>query len=563
MKNRIAKLVAVMLTMAMIAGCGGSGNQNASEERGGGNNTDAVESAAEESQAPAADAAQPADNGGEKIVTLANTGAWEALHPYSSNRDTHVAFLYPIYESFVTVTGEGEILPRLFESWEQSEDGAVLTCKMRQDAVWSDGEPITAHDVEFTLRTGAEPDLPIEGGRQIVGAFVGTDDLGVLVEGEEFGVKAVDDYTVEFTYKEDKKSTILSELYNMRYTFTLPEHCLKDIPLESLLTDPFWENPVTSGAFTLDNIISGERMEYVARDDYYLGRPQMDRLIIRVIPANNILSSMLAGEVDGTVYGSLLSYSDYDLAKQNDQLEATEAPGFGNAHILLNNEHLDQNARLAIDCAINKESIINDVLYGYARPAINAIVPENPYRNENVEGNPYDPELAKDYLSKSGLDAGKPLTFIMASTNTLGQSIAVLVQQQLAEIGLTVNIETYDSATISSKLFAGEFDMGLMSSASNPFEPSESRFYFQLVPNGWCRITDESWVNLYDEGLKGMTLEERKPYYDELQERLVAEVPMIFLYHADMLFVNSKKISGMPYGDFSLKGWRYEEWNVQ
>ena len=60
-----------------------------------------------------------------------------------------------------------------------------------------------------------------------------------------------------------------------------------------------------------------------------------------------------------------------------------------------------------------------------------------------------------------------------------------------------------------------------------------------------------------------MTLEERKPYYDELQERLVAEVPMIFLYHADMLFVNSKKISGMPYGDFSLKGWRYEEWNVQ
>lgn len=556
MKRKAVKLMACMVVATMLAGCGG-GNGGSAEtgEKGSAGTTAAVGNTTS--------AANTNTSGEEKIVTLANTGAWEALHPFSSNRDTHVAFLYPIYESYVTITAEGEILPRLFESWEQSADGAVLTCKMRQDAVWSDGEPITAHDVEFSLRTAAEPALPIDGGRQVVGSFVGTDDIGVLVEGEEFGVKALDDYTVEFTYKEDKKSTILNELYSLRYTFTLPEHCLKDIPLESLLTDPFWENPVTSGAFTVDSIISGERMEYVARDDYYLGRPQMDRLIIRVVPASNILSTMMAGEVDGTVFGSLLSYSDYDLAKQDENLVTSESKGFGNAHILLNNEKLDQNARLAIDCAINKESIINDVLYGYARPAINAIVPENPYRNENVIGNPYDPEMAKGYLEKSNLDTSQPVTFIMSSSNTLGQSIAVLVQQQLQAIGLTVNIETYDAATINSKLFAGEFDMGLMSSASTPFEPSESRFYFQLVPNGWNRITDDSWINLYDEGMKGMSLEERKPYYDELQERLVAEVPMVFLYHPDMLFVNSRKISGMPYSDFSLKGWRYETWTVE
>lgn len=219
--------------------------------------------------------------------------------------------------------------------------------------------------------------------------------------------------------------------------------------------------------------------------------------------------------------------------------------------------------RLAIDHAINKESIINDVLYGYARPAISAIVPENPYRNENVEGNPYDPEKAKEYLAQSSYDTSKPLTFIMSSANTLGQTIAVLVQQQLAAIGLQMNIETYDAATINSKLFDGEFDLGLMGSASTPFEPSESRFYFQLAPNGWNRITDEKWLDVYAEGLKGLTTEERKPAYDKLQEMLVEEVPMVFLYHADMLFVNSKKISGMPYDDFSLKGWAYETWTVE
>ena len=301
----------------------------------------------------------------------------------------------------------------------------------------------------------------------------------------------------------------------------------------------------------------------MARDDYYLGRPQMDRLIIRVIPANNILSSMLAGEVDTTIYGSKLSYSDYELAQQEESLVTSEYPGFGNVHLLLNNEHLDQNARLAIDCAVDKESIINDVLYGYGRTAISAIVPENPYRNENVTGNPYDPELAKEYLSKSNLDTSKPLTFIMASTNLLGQTISVLVQQQLAEIGLQINIETFDAATISSMLYSGQYDVALMQSASTPFEPSESNFYFKPVPDNWNRIADASWNELYMKGMEGLTIEDRKPVYDELQERLVAEVPMAFLYHPDMLFVNSKKVNGMPYEDFSLKGWKYETWNVE
>lgn len=555
MRKALAKTVAALVAATMLAGCG---NQNSSSSASSAGTTAAgvTQTTVQE------EASAQTDGGEEKIVTLANTAAWESMNPFSTNRDTHVAFFYPIYESWVTISSQGEVLPRLFESWEQSEDGSVLTCKLRQDAYWSDGVQITAHDIEWTYKTWADPNLGLTAARATQ-QFVGTDNLGNLIEGEEFGIKALDDFTVQLTYKPDFTSTILTEFYNIRYTFTLPKHCLEDIPVESLMTDPFWENPVTSGAFTLNSIISGERMEYVARDDYYLGRPQMDRLIIRVIPANNILSAMLAGEVDGTVYGSLLSYSDYELAKADANLDTYEAEGFGNTHILLNNEKLDTNARLAIDHAINKESIINDVLYGYARPAISAIVPENPYRNENVTGNPYDPEKAKEYLAQSNLDTSRPLTFIMSSANTLGQSIAVLVQQQLQEIGLTVSIETYDAATISSKLYDGEFDMGLMSSASCPFEPSESKFYFQTVPNGWNRITDESWLDIYARGMDGLTVEERKPAYDELQERLIAEVPMIFLYHPDVLFVDSKKISGMKYENFSLKGWRYEEWIVE
>ncbi|MBQ9300291.1 MAG: hypothetical protein IJ214_07235, partial [Clostridia bacterium] len=224
----------------------------------------------------------------EKVVVLGNTAAWEALHPLSSNRDQHVAFLYPIYESWVTLTNKGEVLPRLFDSWEQdAENPRVLVCHLNEKATWSDGEPITAADIEFTMRVVTDPELPLTT-RTVGGNFVGTDATGVRIEGEEFGVKALDEHNVRLQFKDNQPATPLALLYGLRYTYTLPEHILKDVPIASLPTDPFWENPVTSGAFTVGGIISGERIEYIARDDYYLGRPQMDRLVIRVIPADGL-----------------------------------------------------------------------------------------------------------------------------------------------------------------------------------------------------------------------------------------------------------------------------------
>ena len=497
----------------------------------------------------------------EKVVTVANSGAWESLNPLSSNRDAHVAWMYPIYESWFTVTNTGEILPRLMESWEQDEENPrILICHINPAATWSDGELITAEDIIFTLDLASDPDLPLTQ-RYVTPSLVGTDTAGVLEDGAEKGWKQIDDYTFSLTFKDTVPSTVLAEVYQMRYTYTLPKHCLADIPVESVLTDSYWENPVTSGAFTVAGIISGERIEYVARDDYYLGRPQMDRLVMRVITADNMLSAYMAGEIDTTVYGSQLSYGDYDLAKSISGLVTTEAEGFANAHILINNQTMDQKVRLAMDCAINKQSIIDDCLYGYARPAISAIVPENPYRNENVTGNPYDVELAKSYMAESSYDTSRPVTLLVASSSTLNQQIAVLVQQYLAEIGLNVEIETYDGTTISAKLFAGEYDLAIMGSASNPFEPSESRFYFQKLNSGWLNMPDDSWEQIYDAAVEG-NFEQRKAGYDILQEKLVEEVPMIFLYHADVLFVSSERISGMDYASFSLKSWRYEEWNV-
>ena len=551
MKRKLYRLVSIFLLLSLITACGKSENTPDNTSKSSPNSTATSTQAADKTAEPAKDE--------DKVVTIATTTAWESLCPLSRDVDTQVIFMSPVFDQWATLNTDGTITPQLFESWVLSEDGTTLTAKINPKATFHDGVKVKASDVVFTYRLLADPEFD-RTMKDYAKFIVGTDDTGMCSNFDEFGMKALDEETVEIKVKTPTTET--NFFFQFRVTLVLPEHLLKDISPSSIMTDPFWEKPVGSGPFKLDSIVSGERIEYVANDDYYLGRPDIDRLVIRVMPADNMLSAFMAGEVDITAYGSQMSIKDYELAKNDDNFVTYEAPGFRNDHILINNEKIDAKVRRALDYAIDKQSIIDDLLSGYGRVAISAIVPENPYRLEGIEGNAYNPEKAKELLKEANWDSSKTLRLFVGATSDFAQNAAVIVQQNLADVGVNVNIETYDSATLSSYYFNGEYELAIMSSASNPFEPSESSFYFQLVPNGWNRITDQSWMDIYNKGLEGTTVEERKPAYDELQKRLVEEVPMIFLDHPDVLFVHSKRLSNIPYENVALRSWRLWEWKV-
>lgn len=555
MKKKFMKLTALCIAVMMgLTACGQAAETSPAAE-----SVSATEGAAAESvenQAEQSAAVQTAD--GEKVITLAATASWMALCPLTwVTKDAQIAFSYPVFDTLVNVNADGEITPRLLQSWEQSEDGLTIIGKLNPDAKWHDGEKVTANDIVFTYTMLSNPEVEAERTCKLI---TGTDDSGTITEADAFGVKAIDDETVEFTLKQP--TTLLNFFYTFRFALVIPEHCLKDIPAANLTSDTFWENPVGSGPFKFDSYISGERMEYTAFDEYYLGRPNFDRLIIRVIPANNILSAMMSGEVDSTVYGSLMSYNDYELAKQEDSLNTVEIPGFQNDHLFMDNEKYDATFRVAVDHAIDKQAIIDNLLHGYGQVAISAIYPDNPYRLEGIEGNAYDPELAKEMLEQTTWDKDRELVCLVQADQELRCNVAVMLQQMLAEVGINITIETGDMATISSRLLAGDYDFAIMGSASAPFEPSESSGYFNVIPNGWVHTSDSSWSELYAQGLLGASFEERCETYYELQRRLVAEVPMAFLYHKDQLFASSKRLTDVPYEDFSIKAWKYWEWKV-
>ena len=498
----------------------------------------------------------------ETIVTVAATDPWTSLCPYGTHGNAQSQFMIPMYDSLTAVTSTGEVQPRIADNWTMSEDGETITVHIREDALWTDGTPITAEDVVWSYTILTDPEYKIAAGRNLQ-YLVGTDDSGNYDGSAPLGCVALDEHTVEFKIKSELTTSIENLMYRGIGNQTIvPKHMTENIPAATFLTDPYWATPVTSGAYKLDSLISGERMEYIANEDYYLGRGDIDRLIIRVIPANNILSALMTGEVDTTTYGSVLPMSDWELASSDPNLVSIERNGFNNEHVLINNARWGVEFRRALDFATNKQSLVDDLVGGHARVAISAIVPENPYRLQGLEGNEYNPEKAKEILDSIGWDSSQTLTLITNASRELSQNIAVVLQQQWAQVGINVEIETYDMATLSSMLYDGDYDLAVMQSASNSFEPSESRFYFVQAPNGWLNIQDSSWMDLYDTAVHGTSIEERKPYYDELQRRLVEEVPMIFLFHNNTTFISSKRIGNVPYDDFAVFNWRYWEWTV-
>lgn len=561
MKRRFSRILAIAMATMLLAGCGGGKEETGTAEKA---QEPAVSESTEASSETPAKKEASAENGGEeKVVTMATVQAWNGMSPLSHTNTSQFVFMSPIYNSLFSINAKGEVENLVGIGAEQNEDGTVVTVKLNPDAKWHDGEKVTANDVVFTYRILSNPDIGLSSGRYTY-LFTGTDDAGYWSDPEELGVKALDEETVEFTLKPEMVTSLENLCFRgVGNNMIFPEHCLKDVPAETFVTDPFWDDPVGCGAFKLDKVISGERMEYVANKDYFLGAPDFDRLIIRVIPSANMLSALISGEIDTTALGSELPYTDFQMASQDPNLYTSDADGFANEHILINNEKLEQNVRKAIDCAIDKEMIVNDAISGAGRVAISAIVPENPYRLEGIEGNAYDPERAKELLAEAGWDSGRTLNMMVKSDNIMNQNAAALIQQQLAAVGINVEIETLDFATMTSRMAAGEYDLAIAQSASNPFEPSESRFYFQLVPVGWLRLTDTSWLDLYDAGNNGRTIEERKPYYDELQRRLVDEVPMIFLYHRNAQYYCNKRITNVVFDDFPFCNYKFWTWKVE
>ena len=153
-------------------------------------------------------ASQPA----ETIVTVAATDPWTSLCPYGTHGNAQSQFMIPMYDSLTAVTSTGEVQPRIADNWTMSEDGETITVHIREDALWTDGTPITAEDVVWSYTILTDPEYKIATGRNLQ-YLVGTDDSGNYDGSAPLGCVALDEHTVEFKIKSELTTSIENLMY--------------------------------------------------------------------------------------------------------------------------------------------------------------------------------------------------------------------------------------------------------------------------------------------------------------------------------------------------------------
>ena len=546
MKKSICVLLASVMVLALaLTGCGGSKSPSP-----------AAPSAGSTSQNQAAESSGPKD----EVVTMAIISTWNTLNIYNTSGNYGHCVADQLFERMVSCTHDGKYLPRLADSWEMSEDHTSMTFHMNKNAKWHDGEPLTADDVVFTLKAVTSEKMDNYYRSKFV-CLAGTDDNGICASPDDLQVEAIDDYTVKVGLKTPKdEQTVLSTLCSFFYV--LPQHILDTGDYSDINDSDFWTSPVGAGPFKYVKDIAGEQLEMTANEDYYLGCPDFKTFVIKVVPATSLTAGLLNGEIDVVGAGSI-PLSDWGTIESSDNLVAESIPSYAYQYMEFNlsdgnDAFQDAAVRIAFDKAIDKQLIVDQLMAGEGQVAVGPMPKYHPYYNDALEGNRYDPNAAKSALEAANFDFNRTYRLIVPQGNQVREQSALIIQQNLKDIGIKVEIETYDFATLLEMMRNGDFDLGLLGGGSN-IDPNESAVIFKPgSAQNYSLLTDGKWYDLAAKGDSLVNFNERKEAFDAYQAALVEDQPYIWLYHQNNLQAHSTRIAEIPMEDFIW--YNYEVW---
>ena len=471
------------------------------------------------------------------------SNSWDSLMPYYSvSGSNYSRIIYDkLYDRLAYIQPDGTCSPRAATSWESADDGYAILFHLDEGAAFHDGTPVTAQHWVDTIALVTNPACNVLG-RDTFAGLTGTDEIGAAIEGENLGAEAVDEHTLKLTFD----NPVVPEEFLVEYNrdiYVLPTHLLTDIAPEDLVTSDFWQNPVGSGPCQFVSEVSGSTLVLSANKDYQLGAPGFDTLTITVMDKANLLTALIAGDLDYYTFGGSISEENRPVAEQAGFTveEGTVPSTF--YELMINNETVDSaELRHAIEKALDKELLCQQNTGSLGTVTNTSILPGTEYARPAGEST-YDPEGAKELLAQAGYDGE---TFTLACTSQRA-SLAALIQQNLADVGIQVEIETVDSATMFAGMSDGTYDLAVASHTptSLPLWFTGSRF---TADNNLFRVPDLSQYTTLLTALEEETNETaRIDLVDEWEALLNQEMPFIPLWFSYALHVQSKTVTGIDY----------------
>nr|WP_244574656.1 ABC transporter substrate-binding protein [Cohaesibacter sp. ES.047] len=442
-----------------------------------------------------------------------------------------------VYDVLVRVDKTGsKLVPGLAESWDISDDGLTYTFHLR-DAKFSDGSPITAEDAKFSLERIRDDELSLW-----------SDGYKIIAD-----MKTPDDKTLVITLSE-QSAPFLS-------TLAMPAtSVISKAGLEEMGQEAYSQNPIASGAFTVKEWLRGDRVILAKNPEFWQADTvSLDGVEWISMPDDNTrMLSVQSGELDAAIY---VPFSRVEELKANKDLTLHIEPSTREDHLLMNHEHDYLNnvhVRAAIDYAIDKQSIVDAVTFGQATVA-NSYVPAGAlYHSDENGARPFDLEKAKAELAEAGV-SDISLDYLVNAGNEVDEQVAILIQQQLSAIGITVNLIKMDASQTWDMLVDGEYDLSMMYWTNDILDPDQKTTFVlghDVNMNYMTRYNNEKVKQLVADARLELDADKRKAMYFEIQKLAKADAHWIDLFYSPFINVSSKNVENFyqnPLGRFFLE----------
>ena len=560
MKKRVSKFISLALTAAMVlslAGCGSSDSAESAPAESGTETTASGETAnsTEESTQTAAS--------GEKIVNIGVTDSLGSINPFVI--DQTFINKYAVDLQFLPLVEFDENLnfEYILADSITTEDNKNFIVHINDDATWSDGNPITAYDVEYSFLRLASP--IVANATLVYNVFEGVGDDGFVEEGATgvSGVQVIDDKTIQFTTKEPMSMITFQSAYAC-YLHTMPKHVIEKFSEAELTTQDWFNHPdVVSGPFMVTDYDTDHYISYVANKNYWKGAPKIDKLNIKIVDSSQVYSGLQSGEIDVTHHTMTnIPQEDMESIEALDNVNVVYGSPVTNQSVFIQTENIpDVRVRQALVYAIDRQKIVDELLKGHGEVVEGFLSSASPYYDDSITPYGYDPEKAKELLAEAGWDGSQTLRFFVNSGDGTFVNAAQVMVAQWAAVGIKVEVQTVDLATLMSMAGSTDYDLFAVQYTYPPIDPSVDIAWLLSGAESWTGYSDPS----IDEALgKVGTTEDiagLKELYATIDKKVQEDVSMFSAYIISPQGAVSKRLTNVHanvYGFFN----NIQEWDV-
>ncbi len=472
-------------------------------------------------------------------LTLQSYNA-DTLHPLLTKSNSNIQVLGLIYDSLITFDDQLNVVPGLAESWQVSDDGMTWTFQLRKDVKWHDGTGLTANDVDFTFKAINDKryDSVYQYNTQSVARF-----------------EVVDEYTFRVVLNRPYGGFI-----RMMYFPVLPKHQLQGLEIKSVDQD---FKPIGTGPYRFAEYTPMKEIKLKASDTWWKDQsPYINEVIVRLMPDNQTALYALEAKEADFVVTDVVDWKKYN-GKENIRTKefltgAYEFIGVNFNHNVLS----DKAVRKAMAYAIDRETIIDEVLLGHARLSDVPMMPGTALYDESAYSYWLDREKAIELLNQAGwtdsdndgvLDKEiegvvTPLAFELVTNNEnmIREKSAEMIAAHLKDIGMNVTLKKAPWDDLKEMVDTKNFDAVLTGFDLAPSMDLSFAFHSEEIERGTNFISyrNAEMDDLLFQTFRAVDAAQSRQAYAKLQKLIVEDVPYISLYFRTSAVIYNGRLRG-------------------